>query len=364
MQAVVKTRPEKGAMEFTEDVPTPTPRPHEVVVRVTSTAICGTDKHIHGWDPSIAGAMKPPVIPGHEFCGDIVELGKDAAALNGELKVGDYVSSEMHVVCGHCYQCRTGQGHICSNTKIYGIHENGSFAQFVRVPASNIVKLSHDYVPKKIGAFLDALGNAVHMTGEVDMSGRTVAILGYGPIGAMAAAIAEFSGASRIYVTDVSEFCIGRAQQWRAALGHRQRAVSVYDVRGDGRRAALEDIRRDSSGGVDIVLEMSGAPTAVNDSLRLARNGGTVLLLGIPKDKSVTIEDYRSDLIFKGLVVRAIIGRKMFETWYRMLALLKAGLKLDHVVTGEFPLSRFSEAMDQFSRGQALKVILYPDQKR
>src|SRR5262245_66402098 len=301
MHAVVKTRPTPGAMEFTEDAPKPAPGPHDVVLRVVSIAICGTDKHIYSWDPSIAGAMKPPVIPGHEFCAEIAELGKEVGAVRSDLAAGDYVSSEMHVVCGHCYQCRTGQGHICSNTKIYGLHENGSFAQFVRVPASNIVKLAHEYVPTKIGAFLDALGNAVHMTQDVDLAGRTVAILGFGPIGAMAASIAEFSGASRVYLTDVSPFSLARAEAWRGTLGERRGAVSIHDVRGDGRRAAVNDIRKDTDGGVDVVLEMSGAPPAVNDALRLARNGGTVLLLGIPKDKAVTIEDYRSDLIFKGL---------------------------------------------------------------
>src|SRR5437763_6440452 len=193
MIAVVKSKPLDGP-EGTEvrDCPKPKPGPDEVLIRVAATAICGTDKHIYHWDPSIRDSVHPPRIYGHEFCGFIEEIG-DRAHRPG-FAVGDYVSAEMHVVCGECPQCRSGNGHICIRTKIYGLHEDGAFAELVRVPASNVVKLP-SFVPLRVGAFLDALGNAVHTTQVCDLAGKSVAITGLGPIGAMAAAIAEHAGA-------------------------------------------------------------------------------------------------------------------------------------------------------------------------
>ncbi|PYQ62617.1 MAG: hypothetical protein DMF58_01275 [Acidobacteria bacterium] len=214
MQAVVKSAPVDGA-SGTEirDCPVPKPGPDEVLIRVAAAAICGTDKHIYHWDPSIRDQMRLPRIYGHEFCGFVEKFGERAHREN--VSVGDYVSAEMHVVCGECPQCRSGQGHICAHTKILGLHDDGAFAEFVKVPASNVIKLG-PYVPLRVGAFLDALGNAVHASQVCDLAGATVAITGFGPIGAMAAAIAEHSGASTVVVTDVSDHALETARRWAA----------------------------------------------------------------------------------------------------------------------------------------------------
>src|SRR5258705_6965950 len=218
MLAVVKSAPKDGP-EGTEvrECPRPIPAPDEMLIRVAAAAICGTDKHIYHWDPSIRDKVAPPRIYGHEFCGFVEELGERAQrSYEGHLEIGDYVSAEMHVVCGECPRCRTGNGHICDRTRIYGLHEDGAFAEFVKVPSANVVKLA-PFVPLRVGAFLDALGNAVHATQICDMAGKSVAITGFGPIGAMAAAIAEHSGAAVVIVTDVSDTALETARRWAAS---------------------------------------------------------------------------------------------------------------------------------------------------
>src|ERR1051325_2694854 len=217
MLAVVKSAPADGpAGTEIRDCPKPKPGPGEALIRVGATAICGTDKHIYHWDPSIQDSVTRPRSSGREFCGFVEELGEGAErSFEGALKVGDYVSAEMHVICGECAQCRSGNGHICVRTRIYGLHEDGAFAEFVKVPASNVVKLP-SYVPLRVGAFLDALGNAVHTTQVIDLAGKSVAITGFGPIGAMSVAIAEHSGASVVIVTDVSDHALETARRWAA----------------------------------------------------------------------------------------------------------------------------------------------------
>ena len=358
MNAVILQRKEKGAIAFTNDVPIPTPGPAEILIRVKAAAICGSDRHLFNWDPSVRDWVNPPRIIGHEFCGEVAEIGPEVRT---DLKAGDYVSAEMHEICGRCYQCRTGQGHICQNTIIHGYQKDGSFADYVSVPASNVIPLPRDAVPFKVGAFLDALGNAVHVTQKVNVTGKTVAILGYGPIGAMTTAIAHFEGASAITITDVSPYALGKAREWARSVSDSRPAVrvSVFDV-SKGGAEAIEQIRQETEGGVDIVCEISGAPAALNDGLRMVRNGGEVVLLGIPGSKDVTIRDYGQNVIFKGLTIHSVIGRQMYDTWYHMLGLLKAGLQVGHVVTQEFPLSQFAEAMAAFNSGETLKVVLYP----
>src|SRR5881296_2759077 len=220
MLAVVKTNTLDGpAGTDVRECRDPTPGPDDILIRVGAAAICGTDKHIYHWDPSIQDSVVPPRIYGHEFCGFIEAIGAGAErAHEGRLAVGDYVSAEMHVVCGECAQCRSGNGHICVRTKIYGLHEDGAFAELVRVPASNVVKLP-PYVPLRVGAFLDALGNAVHTTQVCDLAGKTILIAGFGPIGAMAAAIAEHSGAATVIVTDVNDHALETARRWAASRG-------------------------------------------------------------------------------------------------------------------------------------------------
>jgi threonine 3-dehydrogenase len=301
--------------------------------------------------------VRPPRIYGHEFCGEVDELGPETGRV--DLAPGDYVSAEMHVVCGTCRQCRAGQGHICRNTRILGFHEDGSFAEFLVVPAANVIRLDPSVVPLKVGAFLDALGNAVHTVQDHDLAGTRMAVLGFGPIGAMAAAIAHHQRAERIYVLDVSRRAIEQAEAWRARKG--TGSVTVLETGGDLTAAVDERILDETEGGVDLVLEMSGAESAINQGLRIARMGGTLSMLGIPGREAVTIEDFARDFIFKGLTLQAIIGRRMFSTWERMLELLADGLDVAPLVSHEYEsLESFGEGMQAFDAHEALKVVFYP----
>ena len=357
MQAVVKTAPVDGP-KGTEirDCPVPKPGPDEVLIRVAATAICGTDKHIYHWDPSIRDSVHPPRIYGHEFCGFVEQFGERAHREN--IGVGDYVSAEMHVVCGECPQCRTGNGHICERTKIYGLHEDGAFAQFVKVPASNLIKLA-PYVPLRVGAFLDALGNAVHASQVCDLAGATVAITGFGPIGAMAAAIAEHSGAATVIVTDVNDHALESARRWAASRDLENfHAFNISDPR--DAKTAIEALTEGV--GVDMVCEMSGAAAAVNFALDVVRMGGFLSLLGLPRGHALTIDDYTKNVIFKGVTLQGVIGRRMYATWQRTLALLRSGLDVEWVVQATFDsLREFHEGMARFDRKEALKVVFFPE---
>jgi threonine 3-dehydrogenase len=362
MLAVVKSAPKDGP-EGTEvrECPRPNPAPDEMLIRVAAAAICGTDKHIYHWDESVRDKVTPPRIYGHEFCGFIEEIG-DRAHRPG-FSVGDYVSAEMHVVDGECPQCRSGQGHICINTKIYGLHEDGAFAEFVRVPASNVVKLG-SYVPLRVGAFLDALGNAVHATQICDLAGKAVAITGFGPIGAMCAAIAEHSGAATVVVTDVSDHALETARRWAASRNFAN--LHAFNVRTTDAAEVKKAIDAITEGvGVGIVLEMSGSSNAINFGLDIVRMGGTLSLLGLPAGRSVTINDYTRNVIFKGVTMQGIIGRRMYSTWQRMLSLLRSGLDVEWVVQATFEsLLDFHDGMGRFDRHEALKVVFFPEGER
>ena len=359
MQAVVKSAPLDGvAGTEIRECPIPEPTPDEMLIRVGAAAICGTDKHIYHWDPSIRDSMHPPRIYGHEFCGFVESIG--ARAQREDIKVGDYVSAEMHVVCGECFQCRSGNGHICSRTRILGLHGDGAFAEFVRVPASNVIKLGA-YVPLRVGAFLDALGNAVHATQLIDLAGKSVAITGFGPIGAMAAAIAEHSGASTVVVTDVSDHSLETARRW--AAGRSFANLHAFNVRAAEIASVKKAVDALTGGlGVDVVLEMSGAPSAINFGLDIVRMGGFLSLLGLPAGHAVTIDDYTRNIIFKGVTLQGIIGRRMYSTWQRMLALLCSGLDVEWVVQATYDsLQGFHEGMAKFDKHEALKVVFFPE---
>src|SRR5260370_30093285 len=359
MQAVVTSSPVDGA-SGTEigDCPVPTPGPDEVLIRVAAAAICGTDKHIYHWDPSIRDSMTLPRIYGHEFCGFIERFGERAQREN--FAVGDYVSAEMHVVCGECSQCRSGQGHICARTKILGLHGDGAFAEFVKVPASNLIKLG-PYVPLRVGAFLDALGNAVHATQVCDLAGATVAITGFGPIGAMAAAIADHSGASTVVVTDVSDHALETARRWAATRGFKN--LHEFNVRTTDAANVKQAVAAITGGeGGDAVFEMSGSPAAINFGLDVVKMGGTLSLLGLPAGHAVTIDDYTRNVIFKGVRLQGIIGRRMYGTWQRMLALLRSGLDVEWVGQATYDSLRdFHDGMAKFDKHEALKVVFFPE---
>ena len=357
MLAVVKSNTLDGpAGTEVRECPDPKPGPDEILIRVAAAAICGTDKHIYHWDPSIQDKVRPPRIYGHEFCGFVEALGERAHREN--ISVGDYVSAEMHVVCGECPQCRTGNGHICNRTKIYGLHEDGAFAEFVKVPASNVIKLG-PYVPLRVGAFLDALGNAVHTTQICDLAGKTILIAGFGPIGAMAAAIAEHSGAATVIVTDVNDHALETARRWAASRSFENfHAFNTKDP--TDAKSAIESIT--DGVGVDLVCEMSGSSAAINFALDVVRMGGLLSLLGLPKGHAVTIDDYTKNVIFKGVTMQGVIGRRMYGTWQRMLSLLRSGLDVAWVVQATFDsLREFHEGMARFDRQEALKVVFFPE---
>jgi threonine 3-dehydrogenase len=362
MIAVVKSAPLDGP-EGTEirECPVPDPGPGEVVIRVAATGICGTDKHIYHWDPSIQGSVTPPRIYGHEFCGFVEAFGPGGErAYEGTLAVGDYVSAEMHWICNECMQCRSGNGQVCIRTKTYGLQEDGCFAELVKVPASNVVKLP-PYVPLRVGAFLDALGNAVHTTQVEDLAGKSVAITGFGPIGAMSAAIAEHCGASTVIVTDINDHALETARRWAARCNYRN--LHEFNVRTTDPRAVKKAIQDITGGaGVDVVCEMSGSAAAINFGLDIVRKGGTLSLLGLPAGNSVTIDDYTNNVIFKGVTLHGIIGRRMYSTWQRMLGMLRSGLDVEWVVQATYDsLNDFHEGIGRFDRHEALKVVFFPE---
>jgi threonine 3-dehydrogenase len=301
--------------------------------------------------------VKPPRVYGHEFCGTIDAFGPKLERTG--LEVGQYVSCEMHVICGHCRPCRTGNGHVCVNTRILGLHGDGCFAQYVVVPASNIIPLDPKVAPPKIGAFLDALGNAVHTTQVMDLSGKSVAILGYGPIGAMCASIAEVSGAAHLYITDVTEKAVRTAEGW--ARKRKLDNVTCFDLSKRSEDEVVRSVHEATDGGVDVVLEIAGAEASVNLGLKLVRYGGFLSLLGLPRGTDITLHHYTKNVIFKGVTIQGIIGRRMYSTWYKMLDLLRAGLDVEYLVSKEYDsLEPFHDAMALLESRRAMKIVFYP----
>jgi threonine 3-dehydrogenase len=342
MQAVVKA----GSLPGVEiqEVPVPEFGPADVLVKVEAASVCGTDLHIYNWDEWAQGRIQPPLIPGHEFCGVVAAVGSQVTAV----KEGDFVSAEMHVACGKCLQCRIGQAHICQSVKIIGVDANGAFAEYVVIPETNIWKLDPS-LPREYASILDPLGNAVHTVLAGDIAAKTVAIVGCGPIGLFAIAVARACGAAAVYALEVSEH--------RRKLAHAMHADFVLDPSKDD---AANIIREQTDGvGVDVVLEMSGHPAGMRLGFEILRTGGRVSLLGLPS-KPVEI-DFSRDIIFKGATVQGINGRKMYETWYQMEALLKAGkLDLSPVITHRLPMDKFAEGMELLRNGEASKIVLTP----
>jgi threonine 3-dehydrogenase len=343
MQAIVKPEAKPG-IEIRE-VPLPAYGPTDVLVKVDSASVCGTDLHIYNWDLWAQGRIHPPLIPGHEFCGTVAAVGKHVTAV----KEGDFVSAEMHVACGKCLQCRTGQAHICQYVKIIGVDADGAFAEFVTIPETNIWKLDPS-LPREYGSILDPLGNAVHTVLAGEIAAKTVAVMGCGPIGLFAITVARACGATAVYACEVN--------QHRRELAHAMHADAVLNPATDDVAAF---IREQTNGvGVDVVLEMSGHPDAMRLGFEILRTGGRVSLLGIPS-RPVEI-DFARDIIFKGAVVQGINGRKMYETWFQMEALLKTGrLELSPVITHRLPMSSFAEGMELLKSGEASKILLFPN---
>src|SRR5271168_1452106 len=327
-----------------ETAPVPTIGAADVLVRVKTASICGTDLHIYGWDRWSQGRIKPPITLGHEFCGVVERVGEDVTAV----KAGDFVSAEMHVNCGHCHQCRLGEAHICQNLRIIGIDQDGAFAEFVKIPASNIWKLD-PAIPEHYGAILDPLGNAVHTVLAGPIAGQTVLVTGCGPIGLMAITVAKACGSSTVFASETNARRRAMALQMGAD-------VAIGPVSED----AVARILRETGGtGVDALLEMSGNPTAIQQGFAALRAGGRASLLGIPTE-NVPL-DLVNDVTFKGATVQGIYGRRMYETWVQMTALLKAGqLNLEPLFGERVALENFEGAFAKLQNGLAGKVLMFP----
>ena len=339
MQAIVKERRAPGLKVTT--VPKPSPGPGEVLIAVRHAGVCGTDLHIADWNAWAEGRLRPPLVVGHEFAGEIVAVGGGVA----ELRTGQLVTAEGHIVCGHCLQCRTGNSHICKNTRIIGVDRDGAFAEYIAMPATNVLPL--DGIPTTVGAVMDPMGNAFHTVLTADIPGSTVFVVGCGPIGCFAVGIARAAGAAKVIASDVNAK--------RLALATRMGAnVTIDATRDDVVRAVLAETGGE---GADVVCEMSGVPSALHQAFAAVRLGGRVQLLGIP-DGEVPV-DFASEIIFKGITVYGVIGRKMYETWHQMRRYLSAGLVDPRpVITHQFPLAKIDEALAAIRSGDAGKIIL------
>lgn len=342
MTAIQKAAPEAGFA--VARVEKPAPGPKEVLIKVSLASVCGTDFHITSWDEWSAGRIKPPLVYGHEFCGVIEAVGDKVEAL----APGDYVSAEMHLPCGRCLQCMKGNKHICEEVKIFGIDLPGCFAEYIVIPAKQVIKLPPGIKPE-YGALLDSLGNSVHAVSKADVSGKTVHVVGCGPLGLFAIAVARAMGALKVFASDVSPFRLDLARQAGADAVYAADQVKVSQA-----------IHEATHGhGVDVVLEMSGAGPAINDAFKGLKLGGTVVLMGIPKGP--VSMDLSQDVIFKEAKVIGINGREIFGTWFLMVDLLEAGkLDLDFIITHRLPLTEFGQAMDLIREGVSGKILLDP----
>jgi threonine 3-dehydrogenase len=338
VRAIAKSRPEPGL--WMEDVPTPTIGPNDLLLRVRFTSICGTDLHIWNWDAWAQRTIPVGLVVGHEFEGQIVEIGNEVSGFT----VGARVAVEGHVTCGHCRNCRAGRRHLCRNAVGIGVQRPGAFAEYIAVPAVNAYVMPPG-MPDEIGSCLDPLGNAVHSALSFDLVGEDVLITGAGPIGVMAAAVSRFVGARHVVVTDVN--------QYRLALARRMGATLAVDPRERTAREVMSELAMQE--GYDVGLEMSGNPEALRSMLEVMNHGGRVALLGIP-DREISIDFDK--IIFRGLVLKGIYGREMFETWYRMGVMLQSGLDITPVITHRFPAARFAEAFEVVRSGQCGKVVL------
>ncbi len=339
MKALSKLKAEEGIW-MVDDAAVPTIKDNEVLIRITKSAICGTDIHIYNWDEWSQKTVPVPMITGHEYAGVIEEVGANVT----HLKRGDRVSGEGHVVCGTCRNCRAGKRHLCRNTLGVGVNRQGSFAEFLSLPAGNVVQLP-DEISDDIGAILDPLGNAVHTALAFDLVGEDVLITGAGPIGIMAAAICKHVGARHVVITDVNPYRLTLAAQMGAT-----RTIDVSKER-------LSDVMKDLGmvEGFDVGLEMSGNEHGFRDLLHHMNSGGKVALLGIPPTE-VAID--WNEVIFKGLTIKGIYGREMYETWYKMIAMLQSGLDISPVITHRFGIDDFQQGFDTMRSGQSGKVIL------
>ncbi|MCX7117522.1 MAG: L-threonine 3-dehydrogenase [Legionellales bacterium] len=338
MKALVKARREPGI--WMEDVNMPTCGVNDVLIQIKKTAICGTDIHIYTWDDWAKATIPVPMTVGHEFFGDIVEVGREVTGF----QVGQRVSGEGHITCGLCRNCRAGKRHLCRNTLGVGVNRPGCFAEFLSMPASNVIHIPEN-ISEDEASIMDPFGNATHCALAFDVVGEDVLITGAGPIGIMAVAILRHIGARHVVITDVNEY--------RLELARKMGATRAVDVKTQSIKEVMSELSMTE--GFDVGLEMSGHPMALNDMVSVMNHGGHIALLGIPPEKTAINWQH---VIFKGLVIKGIYGREMFETWYKMIAMLQSGLDLSPVMTHHFPVDDYQQAFELMASGQSGKVIL------
>jgi threonine 3-dehydrogenase len=338
MKALSKLKAEPGI--WMTDAPKPEVGHNDLLIKIRKTAICGTDVHIYKWDEWAQKTIPTPMVVGHEYVGEVVDMGQEVRGF----KVGDRVSGEGHITCGHCRNCRAGRVHLCRNTTGVGVNREGAFAEYLVIPAFNAFKIP-DNISDELAAIFDPFGNAVHTALSFDLVGEDVLITGAGPIGIMAAAVAKHVGARHVVITDVNEYRLDLARKMGAS-----RAVNVVNEK-------LEDVIKElgMTEGFDIGLEMSGVPSAFNSMLNNMNHGGKVAMLGIPPSDMAV--DW-NQVIFKGLVIKGIYGREMFETWYKMASLIQSGLDLNPIITHQYCVDDFQAGFDMMISGQSGKVIL------
>ncbi|WP_165726536.1 L-threonine 3-dehydrogenase [Pseudoalteromonas sp. SA25] len=338
MKALSKLKAEPGI--WMTDAPKPEVGHNDLLIKIRKTAICGTDVHIYKWDEWASKTIPTPMVVGHEYVGEVVDMGQEVRGF----KVGDRVSGEGHITCGHCRNCRAGRVHLCRNTTGVGVNREGAFAEYLVIPAFNAFKIP-DNISDELASIFDPFGNAVHTALSFDLVGEDVLITGAGPIGIMAAAVAKHVGARHVVITDVNEYRLDLARKMGAS-----RAVNVASEK-------LENVIKDlgMTEGFDIGLEMSGVPSAFNSMLNNMNHGGKIAMLGIPPSDMAV--DW-NQVIFKGLVIKGIYGREMFETWYKMASLIQSGLDLNPIITHQYSVDDFQAGFDMMISGQSGKVIL------
>jgi len=338
MKALVKSKPEVGL--WMEHVPVPEVGPNDVLIRVKKSAICGTDVHIWNWDQWAQKTIPVPMVVGHEFCGEIAEVGSAVTKYHA----GERVSGEGHIVCGKCRNCRAGRGHLCRNTLGVGVNRPGSFGEFVCIPESNVVQIPDD-IPDEVAAIFDPFGNAVHTALSFDLVGEDVLVTGAGPIGIMGAMVAKRSGARKVVITDINPN--------RLALARKLGIEYVVDASKENLADVMKSIGMTE--GFDVGLEMSGAAPAFRDMIDKMNNGGKIAILGIAP---AGFEIDWNKVIFKMLNLKGIYGREMFETWYKMIAFVQGGLDVSPVITHRIGIDDFREGFEAMRSGNSGKVVM------
>lgn len=338
MKALRKLKAEPGI--WLDEIAEPEYGPNDLLIKIRKTAICGTDTHIYNWDEWAQKNVPVPLTTGHEFVGEVVAMGSEVTGY----KIGDRVSGEGHLTCGFCRNCRAGRRHLCRNTVGVGYHVTGCFAEYFVLPAFNAF-IVPDAVPDEIAAFFDPFGNATHTALSYDLVGEDVLITGAGPVGIMACAIAKHVGARKIVVTDVNEY--------RLELARKMGATKAVNVQQQSLREVMQELNFKE--GFDVGLEMSGNPQAFNEMINTITHGGRIALLGfLPKETQINWDQ----VIFKGLMIKGVYGREMFETWYKMASMLQSGLNLNPVLTHQFHYTEFQQGFDVMRTGNSGKVIL------